>query len=241
MDPDQGKRGDASAKPAAANREGAEGEGKRLVGADRRTVSFRERPASGRPGSPHRYFEKSYDVMTFDDGATADDDGGQQLPPSRGSQVVHRHLNGLCVVTAGDVLERATAGGEVEVSSVHYLVGVRKDVQSARGKLRAKRAKRKRGGNGGEHCFDGTVSPQDPLCRVTLSDGTTVLLNCCVEGTVVELNRRLDRSEATVAGSSNAALEEAATGGQGPALLQKDPLLDGHLAVIMPGRESCLP
>ena len=86
----------------------------------RASASYVARASSGRPGSPHRYFEGSYDVilelMTGEgngddarksgpspDGDTTDD---QPTLARVGRQVVHRHKNGLCIVTAVDVLER---------------------------------------------------------------------------------------------------------------------------------------
>ena len=36
---------------------------------------------------------------------------------------------------------------------------------------------------------DGNVLPNDTICTVTLSNGSVVQLKCCVEGTVIELNK----------------------------------------------------
>jgi hypothetical protein len=151
--------------------------------------SYSDRPSSGRPGSPHRYFESSYDVTFAHDNDDGDDDNNcedenadgcaDDAPPSEvqvlalhgrgrqrttGTQVVHRHPNGLCVITAGNVLE-LSMGGSIEsdrngdggapppaptVASVRYHVSVGADAQSARGKLRARNKKwPKRDGNRG--------------------------------------------------------------------------------------------
>jgi len=153
-------------------------------------TSFCDRPASGRPGSPHRYFDDSYDIIFNSDldptnkrGPCVDDrdarnsefdnQGRQQLSgttntkqiqgneqacqqETNGHQVVHRHLNGLCIITAGDALKKlisnhvnlslstsikSNANDEVSVASVKYHVTVARDAQSARGKLRARTKK----------------------------------------------------------------------------------------------------
>ena len=79
-----------------------------------------------------------------------------------GNQVVHRHLNGLCIITAGNILDKMMAQSskqktidneeeddvrnkaEVEISTIQYHVGVSKDSQSARGKMRIKNKKQKK-------------------------------------------------------------------------------------------------
>jgi len=249
-------------------------------------VSFRKRHSSGQPGSPHRYFEHSYDVVFQDDEGEANDCADERRPPpspeeprngvanpaydddERGNQVVHRHLNGLCVVTAGNVLENVTSGpkragsGEVAVSSIRFLVRVGEDSLSAKGKMRAKNKRRRRRATAkegddddagqSEDRHDGNVSSRDPLCEATLSDGTTVRLDCCVEGTVVELNRRLLGPES--AEDSGRRSDSDEEGGEasdkrgrievddgGPSLVSKEPLLDGYLAVIMPTKGSFPP
>lgn len=276
-------------------------------------VSFRVRPSSsGRPGSPHRFFDDSYDVLFDGDGGgdcgddggsddvggstlkaageeaavelpsprspksakrteagpldddDDDDDASSQKPPSRGRglQVVHRHLNGLCVVTAGDVLEKllsSTTRDEddaigdadaekivpVGISSVEYLVDVGEGSKSARGKMRARNKKgreKKKHNEGKDRRDDGSgtiVSPRDALCRIVLSDGTRVELRCCVSGTVVELNARLLLPPPPPGCTGG---DGAAEGDRDPSLLlSRDPLLDGHLAVILPTRGSFPP
>ena len=190
----------------------------------------------------------------------------QQTQPhqSSGNQVVHRHLNGLCIVTAGSVLEetlllpsihssnnnkeeeKSTNDNNVvtTITSLQYLVKASKDSQSARGKMRTKNKKQKKQkqktnddighmaataaklGQEDYNDHDGNVLPNDPLCRITLSNGRHVTLKCCVSGTILELNKRLEEA----CGTDN--------DGGGPlsssSLVVQDPLLDGHLAVIMP-------
>mmetsp|Transcript_2546 Transcript_2546/g.5438 ORF Transcript_2546/g.5438 Transcript_2546/m.5438 type:complete len:331 (-) Transcript_2546:239-1231(-) len=282
-------------------------------------VAFHERPSSGRPGSPHRYFDDSFTVVFNNGGSDVDGDGALSMPlplnigaeasgdptspsletPSQpiikdddlgtnsnptslcGNQVVHRHLNGLCIVTAGNVLEKLleskrnndTGGNddvheEVGISSIQYLVKVGKDSQSAKGKLRTKNKKQKRARKNDTAAnaeaskkavtnHDGNVSPHDPLCRITLSNGQVIQLNCCVAGTVIELNQQLDtegmglllecKEEGKIMNTdtiSHTVVKEVVGNEKGSgivgsgdlSLLLKDPLLDGHLAVIMPTR-----
>ena len=148
---------------------------------------------------------------------------------------------------------------EVEISTIQYHVGVGKDSQSARGKMRTKNKKQKKqkhkqqpdntdakevefGSKTGtaeveEH--DGNVLPNDDtICTVTLSNGNVVELKCCVEGTVIELNNRLLNNVVSDEGnSSNKTKQETISERDGDvSVLSKDPLLDGYLAVIMPSR-----
>ena len=152
----------------------------------RASASYVARASSGRPGSPHRYFEGSYDVilelMTGEgngddarksgpspDGDTTDD---QPTLARVGRQVVHRHKNGLCIVTAGDVLERMVILGidetnernndfglptlscgdhPLSITALRFHVKVDKDAKSARGKIRSRnknhRKRRNKPGN----------------------------------------------------------------------------------------------
>jgi len=267
-------------------------------------ISYHKRSSSGRPGSPHRYFDTSYDVIIRDGDASSSDrrevdaptisqqtnagDNADTItseittePQSRdnnnnGNQVVHRHLNGLCIITAGNILDRMMAQSykqkttdnkkdddvrnkeEVEISTIQYHVGVSKDSQSARGKMRTKNKKRKKqkhtqqpdkthAREDGEHFsktgtaeveeHDGNVLPNDTICTVTLSNGNVVQLKCCVEGTVIELNNRLLNNVVSDEGNrSNKTKRETSERDGDVSVLSKDPLLDGYLAVIMPSR-----
>lgn len=287
-------------------------------------VSYQERNSSGRPGSPHRYFEHSYDVSFLTDAvvssaatvgtdeqivvtaaasaATVDNEQHQQqqhqqqeeeqsTKTTAGQQVVHRHVNGLCIVTAGNVLQLATTATTslqekpssnadsreesqqqqqhqqtLAISSIKYLVKVAPDAQSAKGKLRAKNKKRRKNNNNSNinndknnsgsmkknnidsssqsqaediNNYDGEVSPTDPLCDVYLTNGTKITLQCCVHGTVIELNRRIGDNNDV--GEEERNVESSKRGGGNASLLVTDPLLDGYLAVIMPNRGSYLP
>ena len=96
----------------------------------------------------------------------------------------------------------------------------------------------------GDH--DGNVSPSDPLCQITLSNGTIIVLNCCVYGTVIELNHRLeseimDTDAAAHTAEEGTAKDKGIVVGGRPSLILKEPLMDGYLAVIMPTRGSFPP
>ena len=294
-------------------------------------MSFEPRPSSGRPGSPHRYFDGSHEVLFLNDkqdnachslgnGSNIANNQGNEnvdgdvtnemMPPSSttapptsspfltpidqvGHQVVNRHLNGLCIITAGNVLEtllkkkllsenapeehslensstkyehesnsenKAHMEGEssIKISSIEYAVSIGKDSQSARGKIRARKNKKTKQKDGQQqqqqqqqHQHNGIVSPHDPLCYITFNNGMKVQLNCCVAGTVIELNKRLDIGSAAEGGDTDGVergeddkynTKEGVDVGDGnrsrflpdPSLVLTDPLLDGHLAVILP-------
>ncbi len=189
---------------------------------------------------------------------------------STGNQVVHRHVNGLCIITAGNILQtilqqqqqqnstsiEGSSQHQPIISSIKYLVEVAPDAQSAKGKLRAKNKKRKKK-NSTDSCQAqdancGDVTPTDALCEVTLANGDKVILKCCVQGTIIELNHRLatngavekkkkqqSSNSASVDGSSSSNSNDDVDGSA--SLLLTDPLLDGYLAVIMPNRGTQLP
>ena len=210
-------------------------------------VTFSARPSSGRPATPHRHFESSYTC----EGRTASTSTGTDDTPGSASssehergQVIHRHANGLCVVTAGDIIKKKCSASSAGSSSgstgdaSNTSVGVRQvefriapaegqSVGSKRRKRMGKKTKKKKGsgnnggddgdgnGDGGDdvESSSGATRPSDVLAVVELSCGTRIELNCCVLGTLLEINARL--------------LEN-------PSLLLSDPLLDGYLAVILP-------
>ena len=246
-------------------------------------VSFEERPSSGRPGSPHRFFENSYDVSftcggydvdcgspktpTYMEESHVTEGGNDQkiMETDWGNQVVHRHLNGLCVVTAGNVLKKAMekmasspskvdAQGMIQIYSIQYLVNLKKDALSARGKLRTKnkRVRNIRRGcdeNASSNAVgnntdtwnnaeeqDGTVLPHDPMCHITFTNGKKIQLYCGVSGTIIELNHRLENANSMqpIIEKKGVDAEEKYVEGKPSHLLLTDPLLDGYLAIIMP-------
>ena len=230
------------------------------------SISFNKRISSGRPGSPHRYFDSSYDVFMED--TTSDNvlEATSQQPHSIGNQVVHRHLNGLCIITAGNVIQQQQGcasnddnnkeDGILQIKSIKYHIQASKDSQSARGKIRTKKKRKKQqsihqnndtitaedgeaDGEGGSSKIkvanhDGYVLPYDTICTVTFSNGKEIELKCCVEGTVIEINNRL--VDGSKSGSDDNVAINSSTTQRDVSLLMKEPLLDGFLAVIMPSR-----
>mmetsp|Transcript_8178 Transcript_8178/g.17525 ORF Transcript_8178/g.17525 Transcript_8178/m.17525 type:complete len:193 (+) Transcript_8178:355-933(+) len=173
--------------------------------------------------------------------------------PGMNHQVVHRHLNGLCIITAGNVLENyKNQDDSIDIKSVKYTAHVGRDSKSAKGKIRARKHKKAKNTRQ-ETGRDGIVSPQSSLCIVTLSNGKEIELKCCVAGTVIELNKRVG----SVYDNEQECENESDGGGNGAnadkngsvpneenldeidlmidtSLLIRDPLLDGYLAVILP-------
>lgn len=190
------------------------------------SFAFSPLPSSGRPGSPHRYFESSYECV-------------RSGVVSEGKQVVHSHANGLCVVTAGDLITMAchsSAGGtSAEVASVDFQVKPCADqsVGAKRRRQKSKKAKDNLGGN------NGFAQPSHKLAVVHLSDGRAIDLFCCVQGTILEINGNLLASGASIKGEDPSG---DGGGGEGsnkrPSLLLSDPLLDGYLAIIMTHKSS---
>ncbi|KAL3796893.1 hypothetical protein HJC23_008846 [Cyclotella cryptica] len=224
-------------------------------------TSFCSRPSSGRPGSPHRYFNDSY-IVTFKSERSRSIEGRPYVDnrnaslnskvhkavmdeakprisgtcytkeihgtesanqeEAGGLQVVHRHLNGLCIITAGDTLKKiisasakSNACDGVSVASVKYYVTVAQGAQSARGKLRARTRKLHSDEASNKPTIlsalahpdelnhqpdviqhDGTVKPHDTLCTISFTNGMEIQLKCCVGGTVIDLNHRLSQPTA---------------------------------------------
>jgi len=149
-------------------------------------------------------------------------------------QVVHRHANGLAIVTAGATLQNVlaakgcdgcvknesiigidnTAKKAVQIQNIRFNMEVSKS-QSVGGKRKRARMK-----NGNSNKIPDTVEPNDILAIVTLDNSEVIELKCCVSGTLLEINERLLKSQQNDAD---------------PYLLT-DPLLDGYLAVIMPSQ-----
>lgn len=221
-------------------------------------IFFSSRQSSGRPGTPHRYFESSYDVIesacsgtmgsASNDAATEtksssvgqDQDGiakscasnkhnilqssQVESSPHDPGQIINRHANGLCIITAGEIVkkacERTPSDDNKGATSPIHPVRVEFDVKAARGqsvgaKRRKKMAKRNKDSNrsGSDEDRMGVARPSEKLARVELNNGSSIDLDCCVFGTILEINENLIDT---------------------PSLLVDDPLLDGYLAVIMP-------
>lgn len=190
-------------------------------------ISFSKRESSGRPGTPLRFFSSSFNVQM----SSSHDDRGSSTPRTCTSkvesdtctrtiadgrealeesklettcnphQIIHRHKNGLIIVTAGTALQNIlatntntntdtaadTAAG-VTITDLKFKVQI-SNSQSV-GSKRKKARKMKNGGGGGN---DGFVEPNDTLAVVTFSNGSILDLKCCVAGTVMEINEGLVR------------------------------------------------
>ena len=141
-----------------------------------------------------------------------------------------RHINGLCILTAGNLvtnalLERNKAlitsqndnGSStslqqepITVRTVQFQMETT-DSQSVGGK----RKRLKNGGSEGDmkEKTKGMVGPKDTIAVVELSNGETLDVKAFVRGSLLEVNTNLEKD---------------------PSLLCKDPLLDGFVAVIKP-------
>ena len=163
-------------------------------------VKFTPIESTERPGTPHCYFRESYRVEFLQD----DEQGESLSSPLPPPQIVHSHVNGLVVVTAGNsVMQHDT------VESIQLLVKKADVASQSAASKRKQKAKMLRGKN-----VQDAVFPKDELATVTCREAATtksIPLRCCVWGSVLEVNPNLT-----------------------PQLLQEDPLLDGYLAVILP-------
>jgi len=136
-------------------------------------ISFNKRSPSGRPGSPHRYFDSSYDIFMEDTKSdNVSEATSQALSHGIGNQVVHRHLNGLCIITAGNIIQQQQQlgissidgnnkeDGIIQIKDIKYHIQPSKDSQSARGKMRTKK-KRKKQTNQSIQQNNGTTTAED--------------------------------------------------------------------------------
>lgn len=195
-------------------------------------LAFVEREPTGRPGTPHRFFSKSYRVTNpIQDTALVDlaNCEEQSLSPSDNGQIVHQHANSLVIVTAGylvrDELQKRQSqlcgkqSDLLKIQNFEFLQSVN-NAQS----VGAKRKKLKTGNGAGIWDTPGIVRPMDDIAVVTFSDGSTLNLKCCVAGTLLEINHRLLAFENDMKLDADDLVS----------LLVDDPLLDGYLAVVKP-------
>jgi len=193
------------------------------------SVHFASRPNTGSPCSPNRYFESSFDV-SFDKIEIDRDINVQKVTNKRvrteyrGYQVVHIHANGLCVITAGDLIQYALKNNQncsdkrpcVKVEGVSFLKG--KGIEDSIGHSIQQNKER----NERE-----IVLATDILALVNLSDGDIVELKCCVSGIMLEINQHLFKKKMlNTVPTRFVALKKS--------LIESDPLLCGYLAIIKP-------
>lgn len=168
---------------------------------------------SNEPGTPHRYFQDVYTVRRKVNGL-----GGEQYY----EQVVHRHANGLAIITAGSTVPTALRNlnqdcDEVAISSFVFHLNA-SDSPISVGSKRKKARKMKSGQLQSE-----TVKPDDILATGLLSNGQSIELKCCVAGTLLETNINLAATKDDLESQQRC-----------KSLLETDPLLDGYLAIILP-------
>ena len=127
-------------------------------------VKFSPIASTGRPGTPHRFFKESYTV----------DFGDESLSPK---QVVHAHVNGLVIVTAGESIPAD------DMESIKVMVEAADVASQSAGNKRKQKAKMLKGKN-----VNDSVSPTDPLATIVLKDGKEVHMRCCAWGSIIEIN-----------------------------------------------------
>lgn len=120
-------------------------------------LRYERLPADDQPGTPSRYFPHSFRVH-FEDG---------------GTQIVHQHVNGLVVVTAGNGLS--------DIVSLQWMAE-EEPGDLSQGAKRKLLAKLLRG-----QAVAGTVQPRDILAVAKTAKGD-VTLRCGVWGLVTERN-----------------------------------------------------
>jgi len=173
------------------------------------SVSFSPiQSAVERPDSPSYFFSSSHAVTLSSVSCGRKDRIEIQ-------QIVHQHINGLCIVTVGQL----SLPSSTTVKSIRF---VAKEAPPCSAAMKRKRqAKMLKGGK-----LNDVVYPSTVLAELILEDKhfdkdnnreiekriTTIPLHACVWGTIIELNR------------------DTLT----PKLLLDDPLLDGYIAIILP-------
>jgi glycine cleavage system H lipoate-binding protein len=135
------------------------------------SACFEQRKSSGHPRSPHTFFETSH-VVSFSDMPSDSPSRKYEL-----KQVVHKHRNDICVVTAGEHIP----------SSVTSIKFVAQEAPScSAGQKRKRQAKMLKGKN-----VEHSVSPSTLLAELRLESGEVLPLYACVFGTIIEVNQNL--------------------------------------------------
>ncbi|KAL3919887.1 MAG: hypothetical protein SGILL_003528 [Bacillariaceae sp.] len=137
-----------------------------------------------------------------------------QTPQNDIPQVVHQHVNGLCIVTAGDI--GTWLPDRYPSHHLHEIQFVAQEAPACSGAEKRKRqAKMLRGGK-----VENSVTPLTIIAKLILkqeangngnSSNIEIPIHAGAWGTIIELHRDVT-----------------------PQTLMEDPLLDGHLAVIQP-------
>mmetsp|Transcript_33000 Transcript_33000/g.79814 ORF Transcript_33000/g.79814 Transcript_33000/m.79814 type:complete len:205 (-) Transcript_33000:21-635(-) len=130
------------------------------------SIKFEERKPIDHPRSPHSFFETSHDIK-FSDSSNS----------FEMQQVVHKHRNDLCIVTAGEKIPP-------NVKSINYVA--REAPACSAAQKRKRQTKMLQGQK-----VDDTVSPSTTLVELELESGEKIALKACVFGTIIELNKNL--------------------------------------------------
>ena len=176
-------------------------------------LQFIERQKQDGPGVPHRFFSSSYTVtLSSNDNSTKK---GNCTVKCQDGQIVHRHANGLAIITVGDTIQSYLESLDQEsenisIQKIEFTQTVTTS-QSVGGKRRNSKHQNRD--------TPGSVLPLNTLALMTMSNGEILELKCCVAGTLLELNTKFISEKNCNENFS---------------LLMKDPLLDGYLAVILP-------
>ena len=147
------------------------------------SISFEKCESSGRPRSPHRFFSSSRRVAFSKEAGEKDErtehnqNDDTDTAINNISQVVHHHVNGLCIVTAGEQLPSS-------IESIQFVV--KEAPACSRGEKRKRQAKMLKGGR-----VEGSVSPSTVIAELKVQSGETVPLYACVFGNILELNHSL--------------------------------------------------
>lgn len=125
-----------------------------------KNVTFTPIASTGRPGTPHRFFVDSFRV---------------QFANSSIQQIVHKHSNGLTIITAGDMLPD-------KIDSIHLSVEASPVALESTGSKRKKQSKMLKG-----KLVDGVIQPTDVIGTIN----GKIPLYSCVWGSVLETNVNL--------------------------------------------------
>jgi hypothetical protein len=164
-------------------------------------VTVVPRVSTGRPGTPHSFFESSHEV-SIGSAATKRAKPDETTPTAaiavHSNLTVHRHANGLCIVTLGEKPPPSMV-------SVRYLLQPGSECSSA------ERRKRLFSLQKGKGNVDGAVTPTTPMLELVDSRGTVLTVPAGIWGLLLEVNPNMSVQ-----------------------LLERDSLLDGYVAVILP-------
>lgn len=142
-------------------------------------VSFSPLDSTGHPRSPHRFFKESY-AVSFN--TVKEDDGTSDVvlfPAEPLCQVVHHHVNGLAIVTAGRHLPEKLSILDIDIKT-------KEAASCSAAEKRKRQAKMLKGGN-----VEETVSPTTVLAELKVGSGEAIPIFACVWGTILELNKSL--------------------------------------------------